>query len=87
MEQMNGLLPIILMIPIFYLFFIRPQQQEAKKKKAMLSNLKNGDKVLTQAGMFGVVTAVNNEKITLRVADGVKIDFNKQSITELANND
>ncbi len=84
---MDQLLPIILMIPIFYFFFIRPQQQEKKKKKTMLENLKNGDKVLTQAGMFGVVTSVNDGNVTLKVADGVKIDFSKQAITELATND
>ncbi|MGL1935885.1 MAG: preprotein translocase subunit YajC [Fibrobacterales bacterium] len=82
MEQLNGILPLVLMIPIFYFFFIRPQQQEAKKKKEMLKNLKNGDKVLTQAGMYGVVTAVSDDAITLKVADGVKIDFSRPSITE-----
>jgi len=87
MEQMNGILPIILMIPIFYFFFIRPQQQEAKKKKAMLADLKNGDKVLTQAGIYGVITSLSDGTLTLRVADGVKIEFSKASVTELVAND
>jgi preprotein translocase subunit YajC len=68
------------MLPVFYFFIIRPKQQEMKKLKEMIDNLKKGDKVQTQAGIIGVVSAFDDKTVTLKVNESTKIDFVKSSI-------
>lgn len=74
--------PIILIFVIFYLLLIRPQQKKQKEHKQLLAALKKGDKVVTNSGMFGVISSINEEKnlVVLRVADDVKLEFMKSSI-------
>ena len=77
--------PIIL-FAIFYFILIRPQQKKAKEHKALLESLKKGDKVVTAGGMHGKVTAVEESTVTLEVANGVNIKFNKGHIAAIVNN-
>jgi preprotein translocase subunit YajC len=78
--QIAQFLPII---AIFYLLLIRPQQQQAKKLKAMLAALKNGDKVVTSGGLMGTIARIDEQKVTLRVADDVKMEFVKSAIVSV----
>lgn len=75
------LLPIF---PLFYVLFIMPQQQQEKKRKAMIDALKKNDKVLTTGGIYGTVISVDakNDKVVLRVDDerGVKLAFTRASV-------
>ncbi len=73
-------LPLILLIVIFYFMLIRPQQKRAKEHRKMLDDLKSGDKVFTIGGVRGTIVAVEDSRIVLRVADNVKISFNKSAI-------
>lgn len=73
-------LPIVLIVIIFYFLLIRPQQKRSKQHKAMLEALKTGDQVVTIGGMHGTVAAIDQDKIVLRVADNVKITFNRSAI-------
>lgn len=75
-----SLVPIILMILIFYFLLIRPQQKKEKQRVGMINNLQKGDKVVTAGGMHGVVVAVKDDIITLKVATNTNIDFVKSSI-------
>jgi preprotein translocase subunit YajC len=72
---------IVLMFLIFYLLLIRPQQVQAKKTKQMLSALKKGDKVVTSGGLMGVIVGLDEQKVVLRVADEVKMEFLRASVT------
>jgi len=78
--QIAQFLPII---AIFYLLLIRPQQQQAKKLKAMLAALKKGDKVVTSGGLMGTIVGLDEQKAVLRVADDVKMEFLKSSIVSV----
>jgi preprotein translocase subunit YajC len=78
--QIAQFLPII---AIFYLLLIRPQQQQAKKLKTMLAALKNGDKVVTSGGLMGTIARLDEQKVTLRVADDVKMEFLKSAIVSV----
>jgi len=78
--QIAQFLPIIL---IFYLLLIRPQQQQAKKLKAMLAALKRGDKVVTSGGLMGTIVGLDEQKAVLRVADDVKMEFLKSAIVSV----
>jgi len=68
------------MFVIFYFLLIRPQQKNEKKRQAMISSLKNGDRVLTASGIYGVVTAIKDDIITLKVSSNTNIEFSKSAI-------
>jgi preprotein translocase subunit YajC len=75
-------LPFIAMIVILYLLLIRPQQKRQKEHKMMLSTLRKGDKVVTNSGMFGTIVGMDDKenKVVLKVAENVKIEFLKSSV-------
>jgi preprotein translocase subunit YajC len=77
-----SLVPMLLIIVIFYLLLIRPQQKKQKEHQKLISALKKGDRVITNCGMFGVISSINEEKniIVLRVAEEIKVEFLKTSI-------
>ena len=82
-SALTSLVPLIIMFAIFYFLLIRPQQKKAKEHKALLDALKKGDKVVTAGGMHGKVTAVEESVVTLEVATGVNIKFNKGHIAAI----
>ena len=65
---------------IFYFLLIRPQQRQKRDREHMLSAVKKGDRVVTSSGMHGTVTGLNEHTVTLRVADQVKLEFDRGSI-------
>ncbi len=81
-NPLMAFLPMILLVVVFYFILIRPQQQRAKQQKKMLSALKAGDKVITAAGIVGLVIAVKDSTVTLRSADA-KFEVTKASVTEI----
>ena len=73
-------IPLILIFVIFYFFLIRPQQKKVKEHKAMVENLKRGDKVVTSAGIIGVVERIiDNEKAEIQIAENVKVEVIKST--------
>jgi preprotein translocase subunit YajC len=78
-------LPFILIFFIFYLLVFRPQAKRQKELASMLSALKQGDRVLTQGGIFGNVVALkdDNNVVVLKIADQVKVEVAKSSITSV----
>jgi len=73
---------MVVIFVIFYLLTILPQKKREKAHKKMVEALKKGDKVLTIAGIYGVVVNVDSEKgiVTLKISDTAKVDFTKSSI-------
>ena len=65
---------------IFYFLLIRPQQRQKRDRERMLSAIKKGDRVVTSSGMHGTVLGLNEHTVTLRVADQVKLEFDRGSI-------
>jgi preprotein translocase subunit YajC len=82
------LVPLILIFVIFYLLLIRPQQKRQKEHQKLLAGLKKGDKVVTNSGLFGVISSLNDEKniVVLKVAEDVKMEFLKSSIAGKVDN-
>ncbi len=80
---LQDLLFIGSLILVMYLFILRPKIREQKEMTKMLNALKRGDKVLTQAGMFGEVSAIKEHVVTVKVAQNVNIDFTKTAITKV----
>lgn len=82
---LQGPLPmLVLMFAIFYFLLIRPQQKKAKQHKEMLAALKVGDKVLTGGGVYGKITGIDQDVITVEIADGVKIKVNRGYVSGMA---
>ncbi|HEY4837918.1 MAG TPA: preprotein translocase subunit YajC [Candidatus Acidoferrales bacterium] len=79
-SQMGGILPIILIMVIFYVLLILPAQKRQKKITQMLSELKNGDKVITTGGVFGTIVGIEDDAIQLRIADQVKIKVLRSAV-------
>jgi len=68
---------------IFYFLLIRPQQKQKQDRERMLSAIKRGDKVVTTSGMFGTVTNLTDKTVTLRVADQVKLEFERSAVARV----
>jgi len=85
MQSIAPFLPFLPAVVLFYLLILRPQQQQERKRRAMIDALKKNDQVLTAAGIYGTVVSVDGkeDKVVLRVGDGVKMTFSKASITRV----
>ena len=84
-----GLMPIILVMIIFYFLLIRPQQKRAKQHKEMLSALKRGDKIVTNGGLTGnIIKAVDDsETIEVEIAKDVKVNVIRTMIADVRDKD
>jgi preprotein translocase subunit YajC len=65
---------------IFYFIVFLPNKKRQKALQDMLNNLKNGDKVITSGGIFGVIAGIKDDRIQLKIADQVKIEISKSAI-------
>lgn len=75
--------PLLLMFGIMYFLVILPQQRQRKKMQAMLSALKNGDKVITSSGIYGVINGMDGDTVILKVAEQVKIRIARAAIAQV----
>lgn len=84
MSQITGMLvPFGAVIAIFYFMMIRPQQKRAKEHKKMIDSLKKGDKVITAAGIHGVVQDLDEKTVTLTIATNTHVTFDRSVITSI----
>lgn len=77
------LLFLLGMVVVFYMFMLRPQQQQRKALSKMLAALKRGDQVVTTGGMRGEVVAVEDKTVTLKFHGDTRIDFDKSAIAQV----
>jgi preprotein translocase subunit YajC len=79
-----SLLPIVLMLLVFYFLVMRPHRREQERRERetaeFLSSLKTGDKVVTNGGIFGTITSLRDETVQLKIADAVKIEILRSAI-------
>jgi preprotein translocase subunit YajC len=68
---------------IFYFLLIRPQQKQRKDRDRMLSTLKKGDRVVTASGLHGTIVGINDQTVVLKVADQVKLEFDRSAVGRL----
>ena len=76
-------LPLILVMVIFYFLMILPAQRRQKKVQEMLGQLKNGDKVITNSGIYGTIVGLEDDAVQLRIAEQVKIKISRNAIAAL----
>lgn len=70
---LNFIIMMVAMFAIFYFLLIRPQQKKAKQHQEMLKALKRGDRVVTNGGLMGIVTASTEKFLTIEIADKVRV--------------
>ncbi len=77
--------PLVLIFIVFYFLLVRPQQKKLKEHQKTLGQLKNGDKVQTSSGIFGVIKSINDKEniVELEIASDVIIKVLKQSIADV----
>ena len=76
--------PIIFIFAIFYLLLILPQQRRQKKWAAMLNQLKTGDRVTTSGGLRGIIIALKDDAVHLRVPpDNLRMEVTKASVVSV----
>jgi preprotein translocase subunit YajC len=80
-------LPIILIFVIFYFLLIRPQQKRQKEHRALLESLKVGDNVLTSGGIYGRVTGLRDNIVTIEISDKVRVKVSRGHVAGVEKQD
>ena len=75
--------PLLIVVVIFYLLIFMPMKKRQKKVEQMIAALKNGDKVITGSGIYGVIAGVKEKTFILKIADQVKIEVAKNAVSGL----
>lgn len=86
MGGLAQLLPMVFIFVIFYFLLIMPMRKKQKKTQEMLSKLKKGDEVITGGGIFGRISALDEERgfVILQVSDNTKIKVLRSAVSALA---
>ena len=74
-------LPLIILFAVFYFLLIRPQSKKAKEHKNMVAALAKGDEVVTNGGILGSISDMDDNYITLKIADNVEIKVQRASVS------
>jgi preprotein translocase subunit YajC len=85
--QFGTFLPIIIIFVIFYFLLIRPQQKRAKEHRTLLENIKVGEYVLTSGGIYGKITGLRDNIITLEISDKVRVKVSRGNIAGVVKSD
>lgn len=81
-----SLLPLLLIIVVFWLFMIRPQSKKAKEERKFRENLQKGDKVVTIGGFHGRITEVKENTVMVSLAPNMEVEMEKSAIIPSASN-
>jgi len=76
-------IPFIFIFVIMYFVLFRPQKKRQQQQQRLISSLKTGDQVVTNAGIHGLIANVKETTVMLKVADNVKIEMEKSAITNV----
>jgi preprotein translocase subunit YajC len=80
-------LPFLLIILVFYVMLVRPNQKKQKQWQEMLASLKPGDRITTTGGMRGTIISLKEDAVQLRVPpDGIKLEVVKSAIASVTTN-
>jgi preprotein translocase subunit YajC len=83
-SSLLSLAPLLFIFAIFYFLLIMPQQKKQKKWQAMLSELKNGDKIVTSGGLRGTIISLKDDSLVLRVPpDNLKLEVSRASVVSV----
>ena len=78
-----SLLPLVVIFILFYFLLIRPQQKRAKQHKEMVTALKKGEEIVTNGGLLGKVTDLDDNFITLEIDGDLNVKVQRQSVAQV----
>ncbi len=78
-----NIVPLALLVVVFYFALIRPQQKKAKDHAALLKTIRTGDKIITNSGIVAVVVTVKEKTLTVRSGDA-KLEITKSAVAEIS---
>jgi preprotein translocase subunit YajC len=79
----TGLIPLILIFVIFYFLLLRPQIKRAKEHKKMVGSLAKGDEVISTGGLLGRITRLDDNFVSVEIADGVVVRIQRSAVSSL----
>ena len=82
-NPLASFVPIIFIFIIMYFVLFRPQMRRQKAQQRLVSSLKTGDRVVTNAGIHGLISNVKDTTVIVKVADNVKIEMEKSAVTSV----
>lgn len=82
---LTSLIPMVLIFAVFYFLLLRPQEKRRRQREKLVSDVKKGEEVLTNSGIFGTVSKVNDtdNKIEVEIAKDVHIKILKSAIVDI----
>ncbi len=84
-SMLPGLIPFILIFALFYFLILRPQQKQSREKDNMLKSLKRGDGILTTGGIYGKITSITGDVLSVEIAKGLIVKVSRSGILGTAN--
>ncbi|SKC14632.1 preprotein translocase subunit YajC [Lysinibacillus sp. AC-3] len=87
MEQYSGLIMILIMFVAMWFILIRPAKKRQQETQNMQSSLQRGDKIITIGGLHGEIDSIEDTAVTLKIADNVRVKFDRQAIGRVVNGD
>ncbi len=82
-STLMSMLPLVLMFVVLYFVMIRPQMKKQKEAKAMIDAIAKGDEVVTVGGMLGKVTKINENSLSVEVANGVEVQIQRNAVVQV----
>ena len=84
-DTLRTFLPMVLLFGAMYFFMIAPQRKKQKEHQKMLTELQSGDEIVTNGGIYGVITNVKEDRFIVRIAENTKIELGKGFIQTVVN--
>lgn len=78
---------VVIMLALFYFLLIRPQQRKEKERRALIANIKTGDRVIFSGGLIGIVTNIKDNIFTIKIADNTKVDVLRSAVVRVIHKD
>jgi preprotein translocase subunit YajC len=84
LDSLQQFLPLVLIFVVFYFLLLRPQQKKMKAHRELVSQLRRGDRVLTQGGIIGQINKViSDSEVSVEIAEGVRVRVTRSAIAEV----
>ena len=85
MKQWGGtIIYLLFLFAIIYFMMIRPQKKQQKQRREMMESLKVNDSVVTIGGIHGKIVKIKDDRVTLKLADKVEVNFERSAISKIA---
>ncbi|MDT8390778.1 MAG: preprotein translocase subunit YajC [Lentisphaeria bacterium] len=79
----SPLMMVVIIMGMMYLLWIRPEQKRAKEHRELIQRIKAGDKIVTTAGLHGVVRSVSDKTLVVEFAKGVEIEMERAAVSRV----